>query len=86
MKEYLISFVSVLRQLVYFVILIRIILSWLRNPYNKFTRFIYSIADPILMPFKRIIPPIGMIDISPIVAVIVIDFAFKFLLRLLNTL
>ena len=86
MKNYLLSFVEVLRQLVFFVIMVRIVLSWFGNPYNRLTGFIYSVADPILKPFKKIVPLIGMLDFSPVVAVLVIDFAFQLVSRLINTL
>ncbi|MCP1148367.1 YggT family protein [Bacillus sp. 1735sda2] len=38
-------------------------------------RFLTNICEPYLEPFRKIIPPIGMIDISPIVALLVIRFA-----------
>lgn len=59
----------------YLLIIIRIFLSWLPNidwdsqPF----RFIYSIVDPFLNIFRGIIPPVGMLDISPIVAIILLQ-------------
>ncbi|EJD66580.1 shape determination protein, partial [Bacillus sp. 916] len=38
-------------------------------------RFLAAICEPYLEPFRRIIPPIAMLDISPIVAIIVLRFA-----------
>jgi len=53
------------------LILARIILSWLpQYRQNRIVEMIYGITDPILSPFQRIIPPMGMMDLSPMVAII----------------
>ena len=55
------------------LILIRIIFSWgmvgLRNPVM---RFLVRATDPLLVPLRRIIPPLGVFDISPLVAFLII--------------
>jgi len=38
-------------------------------------RFLERICEPYLEPFRKIIPPFGMIDISPIVAILVLNLA-----------
>ena len=51
------------------LIFIRIIFSWGMVSYaNPIMRFLVNATDPLLVPLRRIIPPLGMIDISPIVA------------------
>lgn len=54
-----------------FSILIQVILSWV-NPgaYNPATALISYIVDPILRPARRIIPPLGGLDLSPMLAMI----------------
>ncbi|KEP27932.1 YggT family protein [Bacillus zhangzhouensis] len=62
-----------------FAIIIYIFMSWV--PSSRETtigRFLTSICEPYLEPFRKIIPPIGMIDISPIVALLVIRFASSY--------
>ena len=55
----------------FFVILIKIILSWVApHNYNPATAMLTSIAEPILRPFRRFIPPIGGLDISPVFAIV----------------
>ncbi|MDH3494668.1 MAG: YggT family protein [Acidobacteriota bacterium] len=56
------------------LIVIRIVLSWISSTGNKLTRFLMKLTDPILEPFRRIIPPLGMFDISPIVVLILLRF------------
>jgi YggT family protein len=48
---------------------------------NSIGRVLASLCEPYLEPFRKIIPPIGMIDISPIVAIFVLKFADAGLLR-----
>ena len=55
------------------LIMIRIIFSWGQVGYgNRVMRFLSNVTDPLLMPLRRIIPPLGMFDISPIVAFLLI--------------
>ncbi len=66
--------------LFFFVILIKIILSWVApHTHNPATALLSSLAEPILRPFRRIIPPIGGLDISPIFAIVLLQAAVIFL-------
>lgn len=54
-------------------IFIRIIFSWLSMSYaNPLMRFFIRTTEPLLGPLRRIIPPVGMFDISPIVAFLIV--------------
>jgi len=66
--------------LFFFVILIKIILSWIApHTHNPATALLNTMAEPVLRPFRRIIPPIGGFDISPIFAIILLQAAVIFL-------
>jgi YggT family protein len=55
------------------LIMIRIIFSWGRlDTHNRVMRFLMNATDPILVPLRQMIPPLGMFDISPIVAFLLI--------------
>jgi YggT family protein len=55
------------------LIFIRIIFSWGMVRYsNALMRFLVNATDPLLVPLRRIVPPLGMFDLSPIVAFIII--------------
>ncbi|MCA1029993.1 YggT family protein [Bacillus timonensis] len=59
-----------------YALIIYILLSWFPNAREStIGQFFSSICEPYLEPFRRIIPPLGMIDISPIVAIMVLNFA-----------
>lgn len=60
--------------LFFFAVLIRIILSWVApHTYNPVTAIVGAIAEPVLRPFRRIIPPIGGLDISPIIVIVLLQ-------------
>ncbi len=66
--------------LFFFVILIKIILSWVApHTHNPATALLSTMAEPVLRPFRRVIPPIGGFDISPIFAIILLQAAVIFL-------
>ena len=57
------------------VIIIRVALSWM-SPYptNDFSRFIFRVTDPVLMPIRRRMPPVSGFDLSPLVVTLAILF------------
>ncbi|MFQ3545824.1 YggT family protein [Halobacillus rhizosphaerae] len=58
------------------VLIIYILMSWFPGArQSSFGNILARLAEPFLEPFRRIIPPLGMIDISPIVAILVLRFA-----------
>jgi YggT family protein len=66
------------------LILIRIVFSWGMVSYsNRLMRFLVDVTEPLLGPLRRIIPPLGWMDISPIVAFIIL---FLFQQAILGTL
>ncbi len=67
------------------IVIARVILSWVRvNPYTPVVRFIYEVTEPVMGFFRRIIPPIGMIDLSPIALFFVLKVAQAILINLLH--
>ena len=60
--------------LVYFLILFAyILLSWVRLPYspwlNRLQRFLFDVSEPYLRIFRRLLPPFGGLDLSPMIAI-----------------
>lgn len=65
----LLTAIDVAFQVYTWILIVRIILSWVRhNPYQPVIRFIYEVTEPYLALFRRFIPPVGALDLSPIVA------------------
>jgi len=70
----------------YWFILIRVLLSWVNpDPYNMIVQFLYKVTEPVLYPLRKLLPTnfkIG-IDISPVIAILLIIFLKSFLVRTL---
>ena len=71
MTDWLRQFIDILFQVLIFAIIARALLSWFNlGPSHPLVRILYDLTEPILAPLRRVIPMIGMIDITPIVAII----------------
>jgi len=72
------------------VIFAYILTSWIRLPYspwlNRVQRFLFDVSEPYLRLFRRVIPPLGPLDISPVVAVLVLVIVQSLLVNLLSRL
>lgn len=76
---YIFQFLQTVLTIYSFAIIIYIFMSWVPSARETaIGRFLTNICEPYLEPFRKIIPPIGMIDISPIVALLVIRFASSY--------
>lgn len=77
--------VTILFQIYLLMLFARIISSWVPElAQTKFMRFIAFYTDPYLDIFRRIIPPLGMIDISPIFAFLTLEFVRYLVLGLIK--
>lgn len=82
------TIISALFQAIYWLIFARIILSFLVSfvridQHNPIFRFINEITEPIMAPFRKLIPPIGGMDFSPIVVFLVLNLLEKWIKDLL---
>ena len=82
------SFVDVFITVYILLILVYVLSSWIRLPYspwlNRIQRFLYDVCEPYLRLFRRVLPPLGPIDLSPIVAIIVLYVIRSVLVAALN--
>lgn len=64
------------------IVVIRAIISWVNpDPYNPIVNFLYRATEPVLKYVRKIIPPLGGIDLSPIVVLVAIVFLDQFLVQ-----
>jgi len=60
-------------------IFVRALLSWFPvDPRNPLVTLLYDVTEPILDPLRRVIPRLGMIDITPLVAILLIQVIGNF--------
>jgi YggT family protein len=83
------SFVSVFVGVYILLIFAYIITSWIRLPYsptlNRVQRFLYDVCEPYLRLFRRFLPALGPIDLSPIVAVFVLIILNRIIVAVLES-
>ena len=76
---------SLVLNIVYFILVIRIILSWVNpDPYNQIVQIIYRITEPVLAPFRRLPLQLGGMDFSPIVAFLALNIVGNFVINILK--
>ena len=75
MANTLIALPQLLSQLFSLLILARILMSWVQvDRYNPVVKFVFDLTEPILAPIRRVLPPSGMFDFSPMVAILLMEF------------
>ncbi|MBZ4687017.1 MAG: YggT family protein [Clostridia bacterium] len=80
----LIAIVQVAFRVLDFLIIARVILSWVRvDGDNPVIRFIYESTEPILAPIRRLMPGHMMIDFSPLIAILILEMVEKLVIGLL---
>ncbi|MCW2976726.1 MAG: YggT family protein [Actinomycetia bacterium] len=81
------TFVHVFVTVYTLVILAYILTSWLRLPYspwlNRIQRFLYDVSEPYLRLFRRVLPQMGPLDLSPMVGIIFLVILDQLVARIL---
>jgi len=68
----------------FWIIVVRALLSWVNpDPYNPIVRFLYQVTEPVLGRIRSVLPYIGGIDISPLIAILIIIFFQRFVITTL---
>ena len=65
------------------VVLIDVVLSFFMSPFAPMRRTLDSLVGPMLAPIRRVVPPVGMFDFSPLVLIILIQIIEEILVRVL---
>jgi YggT family protein len=83
MTALLLQVIGILFQALILAIVARVLLSWFNlGPSHPLVRILYDVTEPILAPLRRVIPRIGMFDITPIVAILLLELAQRLLFGL----
>jgi YggT family protein len=82
--EFLLRFIDIFFNLLIYAIIGRILMSWFRaDPRSGFYKFLRDITEPVLKFARKLLPPIGMIDFSPILALLALDIIRAILIKFL---
>ena len=86
------NFILALANLIYIVsnayiwiVIARAVISWVNiDPYNPIVRFLIQVTDPVLYQIRKRLPPMGGLDLSPMILILAIVFLQSFLVPTLN--
>ena len=79
---FLFDFVRILCEVLSLAIIARVILSWFSpSPTNALAIILNKVTEPVLAPLRRIIPRAGMLDFTPLAAIILLQLIASFLPR-----
>ena len=81
----IVGVVDILFRLLTIVVVVDVIVSYFLSPFNNFRIVLDRIVSPLLNPIRRIIPPIQMIDFSPIILLVLLQVIEFIIVRLLTS-
>ena len=80
----LVQVVNLFAELLILLVILSAILSYFMDPYHPVRRGVDNIVEPLLAPIRRVIPPLGVIDISPLILILLIQLASRLVIGLLQ--
>lgn len=80
---YIVYIIRLLAQILCFLVIVQVILSYFMSPYHPIREKIDQIVEPFLSPIRRRIPPVGMFDFSPIILIFLIQIVVSLVTYLL---
>ena len=78
----IIELIDVVFTLLWLVVLADVLVSWVMSPYHEVRRFLDSVVQPLLDPIRRLVPPVGGLDLSPLVLLLTIGLVRRLLVGL----
>ena len=85
MIEILALFIRSISQLLVLLVVVSVILSYFMDPYHPIRRGIDSVVEPLLAPIRRVVPPLAVLDLSPLILIILLQVLSNLIIRVLLT-
>lgn len=85
-KDYLVYLTNLIFELLEIAVVVDVILFYFVPPHNRFRRFFDDIVLPMLYPIRRVVPPIGGFDFSPLILLLLLELARGIIIHLLRLL
>jgi YggT family protein len=82
---FLITLINLIAQAITLLVIAQIILSYLMSPFHPVRKFIDDLVEPMLAPLRRVVPPVGMFDFTPMVLIIIVQLVARLLVGILIT-
>lgn len=85
MSLFIIRIINFFVQLITLLIIVKVFLSYFLSPFHPLRVYLDKIMDPIQIPLRKLIPPVGMLDLSPIILIIVVQLLGRMIISLLGS-
>jgi YggT family protein len=82
----LLRLIDLITTILVLLVLTYVVIAYFMSPYHTFRMWVNRLVEPMLQPIRKIVPLIGMFDISPIILLLLIQFVSYILKQLLVTL
>ena len=79
----LVTVVNLLSQLLTLLVLAQALMSYFVSPYHPVRQTLDRLLEPLYAPIRRLIPPAGMFDLSPLILIILVQIVARILVGLL---
>ncbi|HEY62564.1 MAG TPA: YggT family protein [Anaerolineae bacterium] len=83
---FLIWLINFLTQVLTWLIIVDVVLSYFMSPFHPIRQSLDRIVNPLLLPIRKVVPLVGMIDFSPLILLILVQFVGSILKNLLISL
>lgn len=70
----LLRLVDLITTLMVLLVLTYVVISYFMSPYHTFRMWVDRLVEPMLRPIRKVVPLVGMIDISPIILLLLVQF------------
>ncbi len=80
------NIINFIANLLIILVIVDSVLSFFMNPFHPVRAAVDRIVNPLLAPIRRIVPLVGMLDLSPLIFVILVEILSSVLIRLVVTL
>lgn len=80
---YLVQIINLLASLITILVIVQVLLSYIMSPFHPVRSAIDGLVNPMLAPIRRYLPPVGMIDFSPLVLIVIVQIIARALSSLL---
>jgi len=82
----LLRLVDILANLIVLLVIVDVLLGYFLSPYQPVRHALDRIIEPMLNPIRRVVPLVGMFDLSPVILIILVEIVRLLLVSFLNTL
>jgi YggT family protein len=86
MTVFLVGFINIIVNTIMLLLIVHVILSYFMDPFHPVRQTIDRIIRPLLDPIRRVVPPVGGLDFSPIVLWLVVRLVGNLLIQIMYTL